>query len=316
MGQEKWARRNEMDRTPLYRIMTALLWLALPLAAFEYGSVWHRLPARMSTHFAASGQPNGWMSREASLLFALGLTLLLLLVFTGALTRVRKPDTLAWSVLALLYVVMAVMLSVHASVLRQNLDGGPLQVTPAITVVLVAALGVAAVALASKRGSALPGHGEAVEAEEVHSSPQWALALAVLAAFDLAMAAALPLRGLRVALSLPALLLLGVTALAWSGFHYRFTPQGVEISTLGFRLRSIPLLSIRAYAVAPWNPLRGYGIRGLGERRAYVWGNRGVRIMLSQGEVFLGHRDPERIMSDLNLIRQNQKAREHTRSDS
>ena len=33
----------------------------------------------------------------------------------------------------------------------------------------------------------------------------------------------------------------------------------------------------------------GYGIRGIGERRAYVWCNSGVRIMLSDGEVFLGH---------------------------
>jgi hypothetical protein len=100
--------------------------------------------------------------------------------------------------------------------------------------------------------------------------------------------------------------------LAWSGFHYRFTSQGVEISTLGFRLRSIPLLNIKAYAIAPWNPLGGYGVRGIGEKRAYVWSNTGVRIMLSDGEVFLGHRDPERIMNDLNAIKQTQKARERT----
>ena len=101
-------------------------------------------------------------------------------------------------------------------------------------------------------------------------------------------------------------------ALAWSGFHYRFTTHGVEISTLGFRLRSIPLQNIKAYAVAPWNAMGGYGIRGIGERRAYVWGNTGVRIMLSDGEVFLGHAEPERIMNDLNAIRQTQKARENT----
>ena len=65
-------------------------------------------------------------------------------------------------------------------------------------------------------------------------------------------------------------------------------------------------------AVAPWNPLYGYGVRGIGERRAYVWGNTGVRIILSEGEVFLGHGEPERIMSDLNAIRQTEKARENT----
>jgi len=124
--------------------------------------------------------------------------------------------------------------------------------------------------------------------------------------------AVIPLGGLRFLMTLPALLLLGAAALAWSGFHYRFTDHGVEISTLGFRLRSIPLHSIEAYAAAPWNPMGGYGIRGVGERRAYVWGNTGVRIMLSDGEVFLGHCEPERIMNDLNLIRESQKARENT----
>jgi hypothetical protein len=54
--------------------------------------------------------------------------------------------------------------------------------------------------------------------------------------------------------------------------------------------------------------MAGYGIRGVGERRAYVWGNTGVRLLLSDGEVFLGHREPEKIMNDLNLIRQKQGA--------
>ena len=152
----------------------------------------------------------------------------------------------------------------------------------------------------------------AADLEEVHASLLWALLFAALTAIELAVIAVIPLPGLRLVMALPALLLLGATALAWSGFHYLFTAHGVEISTLGFRLRSIPLQNIKAYAIAPWNPFGGYGIRGIGERRAYVWGNTGVRIMLSDGEVFLGHRDPERIMNDLNVIRQTQKARENT----
>ena len=134
----------------------------------------------------------------------------------------------------------------------------------------------------------------------------------LLTAVEVGVIAVIPLGGLRWVMALPALLLLAAAALAWGGFHYRFSGHGVEISTLGFRLRSIPLENIKAYAIAPWNPMGGYGIRGIGERRAYVWGNTGVRMMLSDGEVFLGHREPERIMQDLNLIRQNQKARENT----
>jgi hypothetical protein len=302
--------------SPLYRTMTALLWLALPLTGLEYWTVWNRLPARVATHFRATGQPNGWMSRETSVIFFLMLLTFLLATFTWVLSRVRRPDALAWSLLAMFYVVMGVLISVNSSVLSYNLYGRRLNIVPEMIVVFMAAFAVIAVAVSVKRGAGLPSHAGALEAEEVHASPLWALVFAVITAIELAVIAVIPLQGLRLVMALPALLLFGVTALAWRGFHYRFSTQGVEISTLGFRLRSIPLQNIKAYSVAPWNPLGGYGIRGIGERRAYVWGNTGVRIMLSDGEVFLGHREPERIMNDLNVIRQSQKARENTRSDS
>jgi hypothetical protein len=296
----------------LYRALTAMLWLALPLTALQYWSVWDQLPGRMATHFGAAGQPNGWMTRETSLIFAMVVTTLLLAALTWALIRVRKPDLLAWSLLAMLYVVMGALFSINIAVLNYNLYGRPLNIVPALAVVFIAAIALTAVALVSKRGVELPRHADVVEAEEVHGSLLWASVFSVLTAVEVGVITVIPLGGLRWVMALPALLLLAAAALAWSGFHYRFTGHGVEISTLGFRLRSIPLENIKAYAVAPWNPMGGYGIRGIGERRAYVWGNTGVRLMLSDGEVFLGHGEPERIMQDLNLIRQSQKARENT----
>ena len=296
----------------LYRALTAMLWLALPLTALQYWSVWDQLPGRMATHFGVAGQPNGWMTRETSLIFAMVVTTLVLVALTWTLTRVRKPDVLAWSLLAMLYVVMGALFSVNVAMLNYNLHGGPLDLLPALAVVFVAAIAVTVIALASKRGVELPRPADVVEAEEVHGSLLWASVFTVLTAIEVGVIAVIPLSGLRWVMVLPTLLLLGAAALAWSGFHYRFTGHGVEISTLGFRLRSIPLENIRAYAVAPWNPMGGYGIRGIGERRAYVWGNTGVRLMLTDGEVFLGHREPEKIMQDLNSIRQNQKARENT----
>jgi hypothetical protein len=287
-----------------YRTMTALLWLALPLTGFQFWRVWNELPARMASHFGSAGQPNGWMSRETLAIFFLLLLTFLLATFTWVLARVRKPDALAWSLLAMFYVVVGVLLSVNSAVLKFNLYGHRLNILPELVVVFSAAFVVIGVALAAKRGQVLPRQIAAADVEEVHASPLWALLFAVLTAIELGVIAILPLPGLRLVMALPLLLLVGATALAWSGFHYRFTAHGVEISTLGFRLRSIPQQDIKAYAVAPWNPLNGYGVRGIGERRAYVWANTGVRIMLSDGEVFLGHRDPERIMNDLNAIRQ------------
>jgi hypothetical protein len=107
----------------------------------------------------------------------------------------------------------------------------------------------------------------------------------------------------RIPLGLVSLLALTVWVMAWSGFRYRFTRSGVEVRTLGFRLRSIPVDQIKDYAADGWSLARGYGIRGLGNRRAYVWGNQGVRIKTTEGEVFLGHNDPARIIRDLDAIK-------------
>src|SRR5260370_7942444 len=146
-----------MDST-LYRAMTAMLWLALPLTGLQYWSVWDRLPDRMATHFAASGQPNGWMSRESWLIFSIGLTVFLLLAFTWGLTRIRKPDVLAWSLLAMLYVVSGVLFSVNAAVLNFNLYGGPLNVVPPLFVVFRAAFFVMPSPLAPNPGPPSPRH--------------------------------------------------------------------------------------------------------------------------------------------------------------
>ena len=118
----------------LYRALTAILWLALPLTGLQYWSVWNQLPGRMATHFGVSGQPNGWMPRETSLIFLVALTFLLLLAFTSALTRVRKPDALAWSLLAMLYLVIGVLFSINNGLLNYNISGAPLNIVPALVV--------------------------------------------------------------------------------------------------------------------------------------------------------------------------------------
>ena len=69
-----------------------------------------------------------------------------------------------------------------------------------------------------------------------------------------------------------------------------------------FRLRSIPKQAIVRYSIEPWALMRGYGIRGVGSTRAYVWGNKVVHITTTNGEVFLGHSDPERIIRDLDRV--------------
>ena len=71
---------------------------------------------------------------------------------------------------------------------------------------------------------------------------------------------------------------------------------------LGFRLRFLPKESIVGYNIEPWSLIRGYGIRGVGRTRAYVWCNKVVHIKTSTGDIFLGHHDPERIVRDLDMV--------------
>src|SRR5277367_5483915 len=128
-----------------------------------------------------------------------------------------------------------------------------------------------------------------VLAEETHSGRIWTLPL-MLALIGPAISLSQPrlLTSVVVWAALfVAVIALAVGAMAWSGFQYRFLRHGVEIWMLGFRLRSIPRQSIVSYSIEPWAFIRGYGIRGIGSTRAYVWCNKVVHIRTSNGDIYL-----------------------------
>jgi hypothetical protein len=139
-------------------------------------------------------------------------------------------------------------------------------------------------------------------AEEKHGSLVWGLVMFFPALGMLAFAGSVPILPVRITLFASALILIGASVMAWSGFRYSFSSTELDIFTLGLRVRSIRTADIRSYFPDRWNVIGGYGIRGIGNRRAYVWGNRGVRIKTNEGEVFLGHSEPEKIMRDLDMI--------------
>jgi len=290
----------------LFTILTALMWLALPFTALRYAQVWDRLPERMATHFGANGQPNGWMLRETSLYFGLGLTAFVLIIFTGIAIAIRKqkatPEASSFALLGFFYFMLGFVFYVNNSILAHNLTGAPVTVAPLMLGVPVAIVLFVVIYMRAQRGDALPA--AQVLAEEIHAAKGFSLLFLVLAVVESAIAISLPRVGVRVALGLLGFLFLLIAAHAGDGFHYRFTPAGLEISTLGLRLRSIPQSQIAKYRSEKWMALRGYGIRGLGNRRAYVWGNDVVHIPTLEGEVFLGTNDPARIVRDLDMMKQ------------
>lgn len=292
----------------LFYLGIVVLWLILPLVGLEFWAVWDELPARMATHFNAAGQANGWMSREVALEFGLGVMAFLLIVFTPILWLIarHKADRFAWTFLAFCFVVAGFVAYGNQQVIAYNLEGQPVHPEPLLIIVPAAIVVLTAAYIGMRRGEPLPS-GELI-AEETHSGRVWAV-LFLPAMLGPVMAARLiPILAVRISMALVALVLLGALAMAWSGFRYRFLRHGVEIRTLGYRLRSIPRQQIVSYAAEPWNLLGGYGIRGIGDNRAFVWGNTVVHIRTTQGEVYLGHSDPQRILRNLDVVIGQQQA--------
>jgi Protein of unknown function (DUF1648) len=292
----------------LYPLLVWLTWLALPLTALRFWLVWDQLPLRMATHFNANWQPNGWMSREVALEFALGVTAIMLVVFTIILLIIRRQKAagaFVWAMLAFSYAMIGFIFVINGRIVSYNLTGQQESSNFLLPLPFVAVIALIPIYLYSTRSQPLPPSD--LVADEVHDSPVFALVMIAITAFMLYIFSTLGEEAARAIPMLISLLLLAAAAAAWSGFHYVFTRHGLEIKTLGFRLRSVPVDQIQNYAPGSWNILRGYGIRGAGNSRAYVWGNSGVQLSTSQGQIFLGHNDPERIVRDLDMITQNRK---------
>jgi Protein of unknown function (DUF1648) len=285
-----------------------LMWLAPVVVAYRYWQVWQQLPVRMVSHFDAAGHANGWMPRETSLYFTLGSMTFVLVVFSIVLFLIAQKYSLAklsWALLAFFHLEVWMIAYLMNSIVNYNLDGSPIAIAPFLVVTPIAVFVLVIVALAEKRGDRLPvtvaAHNDAI-VEEVHNGRVWSAIFLIPLIVITATVFVVPNPSARLAMGLVAIVMVIACAMAWDGFHYSFTRHGVEIRTLGFRLKSIPLLQIKKYEAGDWNPLRGYGIRGIGNHKAYVWGNQGVRVEMFDGEVFLGHADPQRIVRDLNVI--------------
>ncbi|MBI3475075.1 MAG: DUF1648 domain-containing protein [Acidobacteria bacterium] len=293
-----------MTRRP-FQFAIALLWLALPLVAWQYWRVWNQLPARMATHFNFSGVPNGWMSREGSAEFIFCLMAFLLVVFSVILWVMsrERAEGVAWSFLGFTAVILGFVAAGNQQVIEYNLRGAPIRVELLAMAITLASVIFTVIFLRSRRGTALPAG--VVLAEEIHRGGAWSLVFIPALVTPLIMFRLAPSTATRVSMLLVVALAVLTMAMVWTGFRYRFLQHGLEISALGLRLRSIPRSQIVSYQAERWGPWRGYGIRGIGNTRAFVWGNKVVHIKTTNGDVYVGHRDPQTIVRDLDLVVKN-----------
>ena len=141
-----------------------------------------------------------------------------------------------------------------------------------------------------------------VLAVETHSGRVWSLVILPALIVPAISTALFPTSPARFALIVVGVIGVPILAMVLSGFQYRFMVDGIEVRTMGFCLRKIPRREILGYSIEAWGLPRGYGIRGMSNTRAYVWGNKVVHIKTTNGDVYLGHNDPEKIVRDLNQV--------------
>ena len=120
----------------LFTILTALMWLALPLTALRYAQSWNELPAAVVTHFAANGQPNGWMSRATALYYALGVTAFVLVIFTAIALVIMKQKTAIDNVVhrdpGIFLRDPGGVFYVNNGIIEYNLTGAPVPIAPVL----------------------------------------------------------------------------------------------------------------------------------------------------------------------------------------
>jgi hypothetical protein len=114
-----------MFRT-VYKPLVLLMWLSLPISAWEYRRVWDQLPLRMAVHFDANWQPNGYTSREGALYLGLGIMACMLVMFTvtAVIIHAMKPSA-AWPALLISYVVLGFCWYANHSIVNFNLNAQP-----------------------------------------------------------------------------------------------------------------------------------------------------------------------------------------------
>ncbi len=293
-----------------WRIAMIVPWLGLVAMLADIWHVYGRLPAVMASHFNIAGLPNGWAPKQQLFSLIVPIVFVMLCFFTFLLSRFPRISGLGWLLLVADYWSIGFMLGLVHAILRVGLGEAKTLEFPAggwsLLMGAVLVIGeIGRIRAIRKRANA--DHGTFV-AEERHGSALMASVLAAISVVIVLIASVLPTPNTaRVVAVTVSAILLGCAIWAFTGFVYRITTAGLEIRMLGVPIRFISAKEVDSYGVEGCNPLTdfgGWGIRGIGHMRAYIWGgNRCVHLRTFGGdEIYLGIDDPDRMARELEAV--------------
>ena len=290
-----------------WRIAMMVPWLGLAAMMFDIWRAYDRLPAVIASHFNFAGYPNGWAPKQQLFSIILPIAFGLLCLLTFLLSRFPQITGLGWLVMVMEYWTIGLLVGLTHATLRVGLGEVPTLQFPVGGWSLIMGLALMVgefgrIRALRKRAHA---HQGTLIAEETHGSPVMASLMAALAVAIIVSASLMHASGpARVAVFLVSLILLGCSIWAFTGFVYRITTAGLEVRMLGMPIRFIAASEIDSYRAEECSPLTdfgGWGIRGIGHMRAYIWGgNRCVHVhTLAGDEVYLGVADADRMVREL-----------------
>jgi len=286
------------------RFAQAIYAAGAAMFAFGYVAAWPRLPAQIPSHVGGDGVVDAWLGRGTYFVVAL-VAIAVTGLCWGRVRRSADGDAtdLGWLLVALSEMGLLAALPIHGATGEARwltvVTGCAIVMAAAVITLVVASIAAGAGTFRRARMVSF--------AVEIHrSSRRAAWNLLFLAGPAIAFAAT-PNLGVRLVAAAGFGLGVWAIALLGRGFQYRFGSAGVEVTALGGRVLFVPrdeIIGCEARSVDPLRTFGGWGIRGTGTQRAFILGGHdGVSITTRQGEVFLGHPDPARLLRHLERVR-------------
>ncbi len=293
-----------------WRIAYLVPWLFVLALVADVGRAYGSLPHIIASHFNAAGAPNGFATKDSVVMTILVVAFMITSIFTFLLSRFPQISGLGWFLMIAEYWGLGILVGVTHGTLQVALGEAKTLQFPfaAWSLIMGAALVVGeAGRISAMRKRADYDNGQLV-AEEVHSSPATGGFFAALSVVSVALPTALGASGpARWIPAVVGLVALGCAIWAWTGFRYRVTTTGLEIRMLGMPIRFVPAADIASVTARECNALKdfgGWGIRGIGKMRAYIWGgNQCVHVRTHEGDdIYLGFRDAQRLAQELERV--------------